>query len=354
MDTDGQVPPGRLSAAGTVTSRSQPQRLVRSRGRQILLAALVGIGLVGIGLVAWTPVGDQGGVGAGVASSAATGVVRLTPPRTRTSPPTLAWAPPRLVDPQTVVVDSAHNSLNLDPARDYHVILPSSASTVLVNGLTIAGGHNVVVIGGVIAVPAMAEYPDKGPDHPKDMSLARRGLYLKGQTGTIHIEGVHLTGDLSDAINLDERQGAVVQLENLRIDLVHGGRNAHHADVIQSWAGPRILRVDGLLAATQYQGLFLLPNQWFKDGPEPQSFTFRRTTITMLPGSGYGLWLPKRNPPWLDWSGITLRPTGQRRPDKLSWPDDRLGLQIVDDTATVDLPAGTPGGTYASPGYAAP
>jgi hypothetical protein len=279
-------------------------------GRRWLLV-FVAAGVV-VTMVAWVLVGA--GRGSGRAGEKATsqlpGAVRLTPERINTNAPRPRWAPPPLVDPETVTIDAEHRSLDLDPMRDYRVLLPSSAATVLVGGATIVGGHNVVVIGGVIAVPPMSQYPDKSPDHPEDQSMARRGLYLKGQTAAIHVEGVHLTGDLSDAIHLDERRGAVVQLENLMIDLVHGGRDLHHADVIQTWAGPRILRVDGLLAATQYQGLFLLPNQWFTDGSAPESFTFRRATITMLPGSGYGLWLPQQRPPWLDWTGLTLRPTG--------------------------------------------
>jgi hypothetical protein len=286
-------------------------------------------------------------------SGAQGGEVRLALPSIRVDPAGLAWPPPRLTDPQTVVVDAGHHSLDLDPDTDYRVVLPPSAATVLVGGVTIVGGHNVVVIGGVVNVPSMSKYPDKGPSSDQDKSGARRGMYLKGQTGTVHIEGVHFTGDLSDAFNLDEREGAVVQLENIRVDLVHGGRDLHHADVIQTWAGPRILRVDGLLAATQYQGFFLLPNQWFKDGPAPEEVVFRRTTVTMMPGSGYGLWLPQGDPSWLDRSGLTLRTVGSRPAEKLTWPDDGLGVDVIDDSAAVSLPAGTPGGSYTTPGYVA-
>lgn len=316
----------------------------------VVLAIVVLVVGTAVGVL-WSlnPLGDGTG-GPGTQGSS----VRVPLPTIRVDPTGLAWPPPPLTDPKTVVVDARHRSLELDDGRDYQVVLPRSADTVLVGGVTITGGHNVVIIGGVINVPPMSKYPDKGPSSKRDKSSARRGMYLKGQTGTVHVEGVHLTGDLSDAFNLDEREGAVVQLQNIRVDLVHGGRDVHHADVIQTWAGPRILRVDGLLAATQYQGFLLLPNQWFKDGPRPEQVVFRRTTVTMLPGSGYGLWLPQGGPTWLDWSGLTLRTTGDRPAKKLTWPDDGLGVRVVDDNVPVDLPPGNPGGSYRTPGYAAP
>jgi hypothetical protein len=178
-------------------------------------------------------------------------------------------------------------------------------------------------------------------------------VYLKDQTGTVHFEGVRMTGDLSDAFNVDERQGAIVQIENVQVDLVHGGGGdgKHHADVIQTWAGPRVLRVDGLRAATQYQGFFLLPNQQWEEGEEPESFVFRRTVLSMMPHAGYAVWLPDRNPAWLDFSGIIVRVGSGTARNKLSWPNSSLGLTIVDPDTAVDLPSGTPGGSYVSPGY---
>jgi hypothetical protein len=258
-----------------------------------------------------------------------------------TSSPKLTWAPPILSSPTTEMVTATRTSLHLDAVRDYTVVLPKD-DVVLKSGISITGGHNVVIIGGIIHVP------NKG-DVPADDS--RRGLYLKGQTGTIHIEGVRMTGDLSDGFNFDEREGAIVQIENVQIDLVHGSHETHHADVIQTWAGPRVLRVDGLRAGTQYQGLFLLPNQHFADGNPPESFTFKRTVLTMMPGSAYAIWLPERNPSWLDFSGITARLGGGMVVDKLSWPNSSLGVKIADVGSTIDLPAGTPGGSYSSPGY---
>lgn len=51
-----------------------------------------------------------------------------------------------------------------------------------------------------------------------------------------------------------------MQLQNIRVDTVHGTQAGHHADVLQTWAGPRQLRIDGLSGSTGYQGMMLNPN----------------------------------------------------------------------------------------------
>lgn len=253
----------------------------------------------------------------------------------------LTWAPPELLDPEMVVVGPGERNLKLDPVRDYTVVLPDRPVD-LGGGVTVDGGRNVVILGGVISIPSREQVRS---------DLARRGLYLKGQTGTIHVEGVHITGDVSDGINLDERQGAVVQIENVLIDRVHGSAGTHHADVIQTWAGPRALRIDGLRATTEYQGFFLLPNQLWKTGPPPEEVTIRRSLLTMEPGSGYALWLPARRPGWLDKSGLHVQvPAGKSR-KKLTWPDSQLGLKLFDDTTVITLDLSDPGPRYRSPGY---
>jgi hypothetical protein len=256
------------------------------------------------------------------------------------APGKLAWAPPILNRPRSVVVGPGNRSLKLNPSLDYRVVLPNSPVD-LGGGVTIVGGRNVVIIGGVIAIPSRDEVPSDND---------RRGLYLKGQTGTVHIEGVHITGDISDGINLDQRKNAVVQIENVLIDRVHGSAATHHADVIQTWAGPRVLRVDGLRATTEYQGLFLLPNQLFKAGP-PKEFTIRRSLITMTPGSGYAIWLPDREPAWFDCSGLFLQVPAGKSLRKLTWPDSQLRVNVVDEIATVSMDQGNPGPLYRSPGY---
>jgi hypothetical protein len=326
----------------------------------LVAGAVLVLGVGGFVVAPWTGPGSGQGSGPGATSGSATTPTpagRYTPKidgsrivggpittqltHVTTSAPKLTWAPPVLDNPSTEVVAADHHSLKLDPTRDYTVVLPKT-DVILKGGVSITGGHNVVIIGGVIHVPNKSDVPSDD---------ARRGMYVKGQTGTLHIEGVRMTGDLSDGFNFDERDGAIVQIENVQIDLVHGSHDAHHADVIQTWAGPRILRVDGLRGGTQYQGFFLLPNQHFADGDPPESFVFRRTVLSMMEGSAYAVWLPERNPSWLDFSGITVRLGGGMVTNKLSWPNSSLGLRVVDAEAPIDLPAGTPGGSYSSPGY---
>lgn len=254
----------------------------------------------------------------------------------------LSWAPPALLDPVTVTVTAKHHSLKLDVDQDYQVVLPRSEAP-LDGGVSIVGGRNVVIIGGVVSVPSREQVPSDNE---------RRGLYLKGQTGTVHVEGVHMVGDLSDGVNLDEREGAVVQIQNVLVDRVHGSASGHHADVLQTWAGPRVLRIDGLRATSEYQGFFLLPNQLWKDGDPPTEVTIRRSLVTMEPGSGYALWLPQRRPSWLDWSGLHVQIPAGRSTRRLTWPDSRLGVPVVEAPATVTLDQDDPGSDYRSPGYA--
>lgn len=256
----------------------------------------------------------------------------------------LTWAPPKLDKPILVTVTAATPKIELRPDRDYIVRLPSSPLT-LKGGLRIEGGRNVVLLGGEIVVPSRSEAPD---------SRDRTGLLLKNQTGTIHVEGLRISGDLAEGINLDQSEGATVVLQNIHVDTVHGSRGGHHADVLQTWAGPARLRVDGLVGSTEYQGLFLLPQQ-FVDTP-PESFDLRRIVITGEPdgangGAAYLLWTDD-TAPWLDARDILLIDQrtdleGMLRPPSV-W-ESAVTLATTPERAV--LPAGTPGTGYSSPGY---
>ena len=103
----------------------------------------------------------------------------------------------------------ARAKLKLDPRARLPDRAPATPVRVA-GGLTIAGGRNVVVRGGQVVVPWQGARPASGS--------TRRGLFLTAQTGTVHVEGLRLSGDLGDGIDLDERLGATVQLENIRVD----------------------------------------------------------------------------------------------------------------------------------------
>jgi hypothetical protein len=257
----------------------------------------------------------------------------------------LTWEPPELTSPETILITQKNRRLELLPDRDYRIVLPDTPIT-LDGGLEIRGGRNIVLFGGEIVVPPESEAP-------KDSE--RTGLLLKDQFGTAYVEGVKISGqDLAEGINLDQRYGATVILQNIEVGLVHGSYEGHHADILQTWAGPRTLLVDGLRGTTQYQGLFLLPQQFIDD--EPERFDLRRILIvgdTSGPEgqAAYLLWTDAPAT-WLSTQDIVLvdprddlegmiKPYGP-------WED---GVRLSKTTDDAVLPAGTPGVGYVSPGY---
>jgi hypothetical protein len=260
--------------------------------------------------------------------------------------PRLAWAPPRLVDPITVRV-GAPGTLKLDPSRDYVIRMPRHPVTGP-GGLVISGGHDVVLVGGTIEIPQL------GPDASIE---ARRGLYLADQTGTIHVEGIHIEGaGLSEGIDLSEPLGAIVQLENIRIDRLRARDEVHwtdnHPDLVQTWSGPAVLRIDGLSGVTDYQGLFLAPNQFAPQVPM-RSIDVRRVNIVSAHACTCVLLWNASPFPAIAASDVWLAPTRGRSlasvlwPKSTAWPGARLGVPPTGPF----VPAGTVGVGYRTPGY---
>lgn len=261
----------------------------------------------------------------------------------------LSWAPPRLSRPITVHVSGANRHLRLDPSRDYRIVLghrPLSGS----GGLVIEGGHNVVLIGGEIDIPR----PAGAASRITASSDARRALYLSEQTGTVHVEGVLMSGaDLSEGINLQEHHNAVVQIENVRIEQIRAHDERHfsdnHPDLIQTWAGPSVLRVDGLTGRTDYQALFLAPTQF---GPDMQSLQLRHINVAgTVRCECILLWdlshaLPQVYDVWIRPNSLV----GRRRslwPRDGRWSAVRRGVPPGGDF----VPDGIAGVDYRSPGY---
>ena len=258
----------------------------------------------------------------------------------------LTWAPPELTNPVEVRVTATNHRLRLQAGRDYVVRMPAEPLEVL-GGLTISGGDDVVLVGGEIRVPDGATSTDA------------RGLYLKDQTGTVHVEGLRIAGrDLAEGINLDQRLGAVVQLQNVRVETVHGTRAGHHADVLQTWAGPRVLRVDGLTGSTTYQGLFLLPLQMGTQ-PAPDVVDLRRVDLEGTPESGYLLWRDTLGWP-LRLQDVWVSPRDPASRDSFLWPKGSgAGTEVWPEVLVGSppdgdfVPLGSAGVGYVSPGYAA-
>ena len=166
----------------------------------------------------------------------------------------------------TVYLSNGAHDLKLDRTRDYRLVMPRTVLDVGKGALTINGGHNVVLVGG--------ELTSRG---------VRGSVRATHQTGTLHIEGLFVSGpQLQEGLQFQDEGAAVVQLVNVRVDTVHGSIGGHHADVLQTWGGgPRTLRIDGLTAATEYQALMLA------DADSVVGWDFRHVNLTHVGSSGW-------------------------------------------------------------------
>lgn len=215
----------------------------------------------------------------------------------------LPWPVPRLKHPTTITL-TAHtpSHLELNPATDYVLRLPLGRPLHVPRGFELVGGHNVVMVGGTL--------------HIERRSGA---MTLIDQTGTVHIEGVRFTGPhLLEGFDLSESRGATVELERVYVATVHGSYQTNHADLIQTWAGPRRLLLDGFVGSTDYQGFFLLPNQYYR-GPAPRLFDLRNVYIDDR--GGYALWLQSSPHVPLHVSNVAVWPNPHKRQrDQWLWP----------------------------------
>jgi hypothetical protein len=258
----------------------------------------------------------------------------------------LRWAPPALDAPTTVAVTPATRILRLDPALDYVVQMPPTPLTGA-GGLSISGGHDVVLIGGEIRI-------DRDPAETAVPTIQqRRGLVLANQTGTIHIEGLKLSGDdLNEGIDLSEPLGATVQLENVRVDGLTSrdpvAFTDGHPDLIQSWAGPGALRVDRFTGITNYQGFFLAPEEI--GTPQPLTeLDLRNVNLVGTATSTYLLWSTTPLVPSI--SDVWVKPRAGRLPEQTLWPTPAAwpGVQVGQPASFVN--AWSVGSGYRSPGY---
>lgn len=185
--------------------------------------------------------------------------------------PASAWNAPALVAPTTVAISDANRNLVLDQSKDY--ILECRPGAVnLTWALVVWGGHNVVFQNCHVNV-----------------TVPNWSAAFKNQTGTLWIHDVRFGGrHLHGGIQLQEPTATVV-MRDVLFDRVYGSYTTDHAECVQTWAGPRRLLVDGLTCPTSYQGLFLLPNQFYT-GRAPTIFDLRHVDIDDSRG-GYALWL---------------------------------------------------------------
>ena len=162
--------------------------------------------------------------------------------------------------------------LKLDTGTDYVLKLPADRPLRNAQGISINGGRNVVIIGGTV---------DVGAGYRASGAQVKRAAYFKN-AGSVFLEGVRFTsstGSLTEGIDIAS-PGATVTLQNIdfAVPLV-GSESTNHADVVQAWAGPSVLRVDGLHAVTTYQGFFLLPKQHSSAAVSSAGWDLRRVSL---------------------------------------------------------------------------
>lgn len=244
-----------------------------------------------------------------------------------------AWDRPALSDPTTVQITPSNDVLVLDQSQDYILECPPG-TLALPAALNVWGGRNVVLENCDI-----------------DLTNADWAARFSDQSGTLWMHDVHFGGsDLTGGIQLQE-PGATVVMRDVLFDCVYGSLSTNHAELIQTWAGPDRLMIDGLTGSTTYQGLFLEPNQYY-NGPPPAVFDLRHIDIDDSQGA-YALWLDDVSgaPPgdvsggMLAWNvqDLYVVPNPARTwPGWWQWPQPSTGDPTWDNV----LAGAPPGGSY--------
>lgn len=274
---------------------------------------------------------EAGPVPAAAASTAPPAPV--APPVPIPPPVPSAWDRPSLSNPTTVQISDANHVLVLSQSQDYIVQCPPGP-VALGAALNIWGGHNVVLENCDI-----------------DLANPDWAARFSDQSGTLWMHDVHFGGSqLTGGIQFQE-PGATVVMRDVLFDTVYGSQSTNHAELIQTWAGPARLMIDGLTGSTTYQGLFLEPNQFY-NGPPPSVFDFRHVDIDDSRGA-YALWLGdvSGSPPGdasgaiLTWNvqDVYVVPNPARTwPGWWLWPQPSTG-DLTWDGARSGAP---PGGSY--------
>lgn len=193
---------------------------------------------------------------------------------------TLRWPKPTLVNPITVRLGTGYTHTTLSTTQDYIVKLPS---TKKYGGTWIEGGHNIVIVGGSVTIPATVT---------EATTAKRAAIYLKGATGTVHIQGVLIDGAggaQMDGIDIAAPQ-ATVQLQYDRVVNIRGGQSSWHGDDVQPWGGVRALRIDHFTGSSNFDGLFLDPTYGPIGSVTLSNTNMVATTTPTLDGGGAMLW----------------------------------------------------------------
>ncbi len=220
-----------------------------------------------------------------------------------------------MTSPVTINVTNANARLNLNAGQDYIVKLPGTPLTAS-GGLWLIGGRNIIVVGGEI-------FDDSPISSPTSVDEAY-GIYLKNQTGTVHLEGLWVHGrGVGQAVVMDEGQGATVQIQNCRFETLHPVGYVH-TDGIQSWSGPKKLLLDRVTIQTAGVGIQVQPRQY--SPVSLGSWSWHRMNVVQQTAAAYALWknsdawwaldqsdLFVRNLGYLAWANVDSYPVGWNR-----------------------------------------
>ena len=250
--------------------------------------------------------------------------------------PVPALSSPALTDPTTVQISDTNRRLFLEADRDYVVRMPSTAFTVP-GGISIVGGRNVVIVGG--------EIYDNTPiatGEPYDLAY---GLYLEGQTGTVHVEGLWIHGrGIAQALVLAQFAGATVQVQSSLLESLHPVGYAH-TDGIQSWGGPNRLRLRNVTIRTAGVGIQVQPHTF--EAVAIARWEYRRVNVVQTTKDAYALWKGSGHGAW--WrefhEDLWVKPLGATAwPSKALWSPGSGGVE--GKPMYIGIP---PGGDFVKP-----
>lgn len=260
------------------------------------------------------------------------------------------YAPPVLTSPVTIQIAASGGSYSASSSTDCRFIAPQ----VITGPVTIAGCDDRVFIGGVFG--GRTTVPSGSYDSPN------RGIRISdagsSNTGRDHFEGLWFRPGtyLSDAIQIAFRSttGRTVTLQNIRVDATtYGSRAGVHADTLQVWGGPSLLRVWGLVALNaSYQGFYLDAADGRGLPQQSSGWEFGNVYLAMV-GPNVSYALTQREAAWAGTKNVgPVYTVGQRYkanndPGYTSWPTANLFESQVPSTDFV--PAAWFSGGYRSP-----
>jgi len=277
----------------------------------------------------------------------------------------LSWAPPAGSAGYPVRSVTTADALTVVDGRGGDIRIELSPSHA-VGPVTIQNCRNAVLIGGRITVLPTSQVG--GYD--------QRAIYVKNCTGTVHIEGVQIDGNVegseADAIAVNSPR-AVVQIENVRADGMRGGYSSNHADIFQPWGGVAEYRIDRLTGTSNYQGLTTSEVSGQIGRGTIRSTNIAGSDAGVLDQGGYLFWLKCNDGYPLELDDVYVAGRSGRPLSRSVWPmpsDSGCPSTIVDGTATWPtvttvtggvhegypatgdyVPAGSVGLGYVSPGY---